>query len=167
MDGTLCACNTERSGDIPREVSSLFQPWQRSTKQTRPLQTNPSISMVPVNSPHKGQWRGALMFSLVYAWINDWVYNSEACDLRRHRGHYDVNVMTMHDTTATTHHQIISLCCLLTTQIIKRDLLHLEMYNTAYLITLYVWRSSIWPNHYLGKIIILYVVVVMKIVQMW
>ena len=27
----------------------------------------------PVNSPHKGQWRGALMFSLIYAWINDWV----------------------------------------------------------------------------------------------
>ena len=76
---------------------------------------------------------------LVYAWINDWVNNSEAGDLRRHRGHYDVNVMTMHDTTATTHHEIISLCGLLTTQIIKRDLLHLEMYNTAYLITLYVW----------------------------
>ena len=23
-----------------------------------------------VNSPHKGQWRGALMFSLVYPWLN-------------------------------------------------------------------------------------------------
>ena len=32
-------------------------------------------SPVPVNSPHKGQWRGALMFSLIYAWINDWVNN--------------------------------------------------------------------------------------------
>ena len=50
-------------------------------------------SPVPVNSPHKGQWRGALMFSLIYAWINDWVNNREAGDLRRHRGHYDVNVM--------------------------------------------------------------------------
>ena len=29
------------------------------------------IHWSPVNSPHKGQWRGALMFSL--AWINDWV----------------------------------------------------------------------------------------------
>ena len=27
----------------------------------------------PVNSPHKGQWRGALMFSLVCVWINGWV----------------------------------------------------------------------------------------------
>ena len=50
-------------------------------------------SPVPVNSPHKGQWRGALMFSFICAWINDWVNNREAGDLRRHRGHYDVNVM--------------------------------------------------------------------------
>ena len=50
-------------------------------------------SPVPVNSPHKGQWRGALMFSLICARINDWVNNSEAGDLRRHRGHYDVSVM--------------------------------------------------------------------------
>ena len=26
-------------------------------------------------------------------WINDWVNNREAGELRRHRGHYDVNVM--------------------------------------------------------------------------
>ena len=26
-----------------------------------------------VNSPHKGQWRGYLMFSLICAWINVWV----------------------------------------------------------------------------------------------
>ena len=46
-----------------------------------------------VNSPHKGQWRGALMFSLICVWINVWVNNCEAGDLRRHRGHNDVNVM--------------------------------------------------------------------------
>ena len=28
-------------------------------------------SPVPVNSPHKGQWRGALMFSLICVWINE------------------------------------------------------------------------------------------------
>ena len=50
-------------------------------------------SPVPVNSPHKGQWRGALMLSLICARINDWVYNREAGDLRPHRGHYGVNVM--------------------------------------------------------------------------
>ena len=52
-------------------------------------------SPVPVNSPHKGQWRGALMFSLINAWINDWVNNREAGDLRCQRGHYDVIVMQL------------------------------------------------------------------------
>ena len=51
------------------------------------------IHRFPVNFPHKGQWRGALMFSLIYAWINDWVNNHEAGDLRRQHGHYDVIVM--------------------------------------------------------------------------
>ena len=46
-----------------------------------------------VNSPHKGQWRGALMFSLIYARMNGWVNNREAGDLRRHRADYDVTVM--------------------------------------------------------------------------
>ena len=32
-------------------------------------------SPVPVNSPHNGQWRGALMFSLICARINGWVNN--------------------------------------------------------------------------------------------
>ena len=51
------------------------------------------IHWSPVNSPHKGQWRGSLMFSFIYAWTYDWVNNREAGELRRHRGHYDVTVM--------------------------------------------------------------------------
>ena len=45
-------------------------------------------SPVPVNSPHKGQWRGALMFSLIWTSTNGLVNNREAGDLRRHRAHY-------------------------------------------------------------------------------
>ena len=52
------------------------------------------IHRSPVNSPHKGQWRGALIFSLICAWINGSVNNREAGDLRRHRAHYDVIVMS-------------------------------------------------------------------------
>ena len=48
----------------------------------------------PVNSPHKGQWRGALMFSLICVWIKGWVNNREAADLRRYRAHYDVTVVS-------------------------------------------------------------------------
>ena len=51
------------------------------------------IHRSPVNSPHKGQWRGALMFSLICAWINGWVNNREAGDLGRHCAYYDVSVM--------------------------------------------------------------------------
>ena len=54
------------------------------------------IHRSPVNSPHKGQWRWALMFSLIYAWINGWENNGDAGDLRRHRAHYDVTVMVGH-----------------------------------------------------------------------
>ena len=49
---------------------------------------------LPVDSPHKDQWSGALMFSLIYAWTNGWANNREAGDLRRHRVHNDVTVMT-------------------------------------------------------------------------
>ena len=43
--------------------------------------------------PHKGQWRGAFMFSLICAWISGWVNKREPGDLRRHRAHYSVIVM--------------------------------------------------------------------------
>ena len=56
------------------------------------------IHQSPVNSPHKGQWRGALMFSLICAWISNWVNNGEAGDLRRYRTHYDVTVMICMDS---------------------------------------------------------------------
>ena len=51
------------------------------------------IHRSPVNSPDRGQWRGALMFSLMYAWFNVWVNNGDAGGLRRPRAHNDVTVM--------------------------------------------------------------------------
>ena len=41
------------------------------------------IHRSPVNSPHKGQWLGALMFTLICARINGWVNNREAGELKR------------------------------------------------------------------------------------
>ena len=51
-----------------------------------------------VNSPHKGQWRGSLMFTLICARINGWVNNREAGDLRCHHAHYDVIVTLIYWT---------------------------------------------------------------------
>ena len=66
------------------------------------------IHRSPVNYPHKGQWRGALMFSLICIWINDWVNNREAGDLRRYRAHSDVIVMCLR---SAIHSQIARCRC--------------------------------------------------------
>ena len=58
------------------------------------------IHRSPVNSPHKGQWRGALMFSLICTRISCWVNNGDAGDLRHQRVHYDVTVMWISNNTS-------------------------------------------------------------------
>ena len=49
----------------------------------------------PVNSPHKGQWRGALITSLIWPWTNGWVNIRKASGFRRHQTHYDTTVMIL------------------------------------------------------------------------
>ena len=66
------------------ETFSAYWPFVRGIRRS------------PVNFPHKGQWRGALMFSLICAWINRWVNKREAGDLRRYLAHYDVTLMNIH-----------------------------------------------------------------------
>ena len=72
-------------------------PWWRHQMETFSALLALSAGNSPVTGefPHKGQWRGALMFSLICAWINGWVNNREAGDLRRYRAHYDVTVMLL------------------------------------------------------------------------
>ena len=53
------------------------------------------IHRLPVNSPHKGQRRVALVLSLIWAWTNSCTNNRNASDLRRHHAHYDVTVMPL------------------------------------------------------------------------
>ena len=74
----------------------------------------------PMNSPCKGQWRGALMCSLICAWINGCVNNREASDMTRHRAHYDVTLMKTHKTKQSRVHilwdilymsHVYSCCC--------------------------------------------------------
>ena len=61
------------------------------------------IHRSPVDSPRKDQWRGALMFSVICAWTNDWSNNRDAGDLRRHRAHSDVTIMQHHNYKAIYH----------------------------------------------------------------
>ena len=89
----------EKCGLISKNIRKWKQWKKRITKfcpniwQPILLTDSFTFHQSPVNSPHKGQWRGALMFSLICTWINGWVKNREAGDLRRHRAHYDVIVM--------------------------------------------------------------------------
>ena len=53
------------------------------------------------DSPHKDQWHGDLMFSLICASTNGWANNGHAGALRRHRAHYDVTVFRQSDNPCT------------------------------------------------------------------
>ena len=76
---------------------SCFQPHYEVTKRKYFPRYWPfarGIHQSPVSSPHKGQWRGTLMFSLICVWTNGGVHNRNAGDLRRHRAHYGVTLMS-------------------------------------------------------------------------
>ena len=64
-------------------------PWWRHQIET----FSALLDHCEVDSPHKGQCRGALMFSWICRWTNDWANNRDAGVWRRHRAHYDVIVM--------------------------------------------------------------------------
>ena len=67
--------------------------WWRHQIEKKYRVTGPLCHQWTVNSPHKGQWRGALVFSLIWAWTNGWVNHRDAGYLKRHRSHYDATVM--------------------------------------------------------------------------
>ena len=75
------------------------QSWWRHQMETFPRHWPfvRGINRLPVNSPHKGQWRGALMFSLICTQINGWANNGDAGDLGHHLAHYDVIIMFRKD----------------------------------------------------------------------
>ena len=63
------------------EIFPCYWPFVRGTHRS------------PVDSPHKGQWRGPLVFFFICAWTNGWANNRDAGDLRLHGAHYVVTVM--------------------------------------------------------------------------
>ena len=100
----FCADNTQQVEFDEKVVCGLWQCEALRASQkgsTMMMSSNGNIFRITgplwlVNSPHKGQWRGSLMFSLSCAWINVWINNHEAGDLRCHHAHYDITVMTMY-----------------------------------------------------------------------
>ena len=79
----------------PHHYWHLIFPWWRHQMEIFP-RYRPFVRGIhrsPVNCPHKGQWRGALMFSLICTWIKGWVNNGKAGDLRRYRAHHGVTII--------------------------------------------------------------------------
>ena len=94
----VCWCILHLTQEIPLCIRNIYShddviKWKQFPRY-RPFLWG--IEWSPVNSPHKGKWRRALMFSLICAWINSWVNIRQSGDLRRHQAHYDVIVMTWH-----------------------------------------------------------------------
>ena len=81
----------------------------------------------PVNSTHKGQWRGALTFSLICAWTNSWANNGDVGDLRRHCAHYDIIVMSQRGRTNTLGR--LSVFCIVLFWFFKIILLSLLLFS--------------------------------------
>ena len=73
--------------------SNILRSWWRHQMKTFFALLAICAGNSPVNSSHKDQWPGALMFSLIWAWVNHRVNTGEIGDLKRYRAHYDVIVM--------------------------------------------------------------------------
>ena len=94
------------------------------------------IHRSPVNSPHKGQWRGALVFSFICVWINGWVNSRKAGELRRSRAHYDVIVMWLYryDGIPESYPQ----------QWLLGDMPYLEIYQTNLInFKIIIWYAAV------------------------
>ena len=68
--------------------------------------------------PPQQHWRGAFMFSLIYAWANGFVNNRDAGDPRLRRAHCDVTVMTKnivrwHNILMGTYHTLFQILAVL------------------------------------------------------
>ena len=81
-------------GMVANTEATKLVSWWRHQMETSSVLLAHREGNPPVTGgfPHKGQWRGALMFSMIYAWTNGWANNQYAGDLRGHCAHYDVTV---------------------------------------------------------------------------
>ena len=89
------------------ELVPLPNPWWRHQMET----FSALLAICAGNSPVTGEFPAqrsvtrAMMFSLICAWINDWVHNREAGDLRHHHAHYDVIIMHSFGSPKWVRHQ--------------------------------------------------------------
>ena len=94
----------------------------------------------PVNSPHKVQCCGALMFSLISASTKGWVNKRDAGDFRHHHAHYDIT--EMHFWLFINDVLILRI-----TGKIKMPIFFFFFFK-RYLSLIWVWKWLIWDYSY-------------------
>ena len=109
------------------------------------------IHRPPVDSLHRGQWRRALIFSLMCAWTNGRASNRDTGDFRRHRAHYGVSVMQRNvKATKVTTFDVYSGQKTAALSAIMYQKLHLRTYfwlMTAHIrVDWYQWFEDVGPN---------------------
>ena len=116
------------------------------------------IHRSPVNFPHKGQWRGALMFSLICTRTNDWVNNRDTGDLRRYRAHNDVIVMLRQQIVgdlSTVQGALLFCWCLVWANslilmvyfVVNGHSHHCPSVNEATVVNIYIYIYDMHPMH--------------------
>ena len=103
------------------------------------------IHRPPVNSPHKSQWRGAMMFSLICTCIYGWVNNGEAGDLRRHHACYDVTVMETRFHVIRPRHGVPFLKCVKAKAVTKPSVCRMSLLIVEWIVIYaheIVWNRS-------------------------
>ena len=77
-------------------IAQKISLWAFMMTSSNGKKNSPSLALCtgksPMNSPHKGQWCRALMFSLICAWKYGLVKNRDTSDFRSHQSHYEVTV---------------------------------------------------------------------------
>ena len=113
------------------------------------------IHQSQVDSSHKGQWRRALMLSLICTWTNGWANNWDTSNLRCYHAHYDVTVMF----------EIVPLCLGLHCALIMIIMTHFcdqtkhKLHKYSLLMQLKAPRNFYWmSNMFLGVEIFLFFV---------
>ena len=120
-----------------------------------------SLALCAANSPvtgefpHKGQRRGALMFSLICAWISGWVNNREAGDLRRHRAQYDVTVMTPAFARHCWHRSACGCALVQTTGLAPDQVSRQSVFFVQYIHMEIIFSCCQWSNGSLPPILFL------------
>ena len=137
---------------------SLFPYFHSSPNSLRRHQMEAfsvSLAFCAENSPVTGELPSQrpatriLMFSLICAWINRWVNNREASDLRRHRAHYNVIVMLY----CHSFEQRIRFNFPLWTTDLTNNCFRLNKYYSQYLCAFTYWTNCV-PTKFLRDVLL-------------